>query len=215
MPSDERVVRRIWWLTVSKAADRSSRMRTDDLVSAFAIPMASVTESSTVSVQCPRLNPWDWIKRACCRMAGEEKFGYFCLSEGTECQEGSFSKFITFVFLHFSCCDWHTHHFLCCLSQGFGGHQANGQTLARAVLLSYASHSAESLQRHGSSAISDSRHDPTVWTQHTGTRKSRQHVYHRMLKFILGSCSCMKGCRIEPQWKSSPREDPCNACAVI
>ncbi len=35
-PSDERVVRRIWWLTVSKAADRSSRMRTDDLESAFA-----------------------------------------------------------------------------------------------------------------------------------------------------------------------------------
>ncbi len=24
----------------------------------------------------------DWIKRACCRMAGEEEFGYFCLSEG-------------------------------------------------------------------------------------------------------------------------------------
>ncbi len=30
MSSDERVDRRIWWLTVSKAADRSSRMRTDD-----------------------------------------------------------------------------------------------------------------------------------------------------------------------------------------
>ncbi len=37
MPSDERVDRRIEWLTVSKAADRSSRMRTDDLESAFAI----------------------------------------------------------------------------------------------------------------------------------------------------------------------------------
>ncbi len=35
MSSDERVDRRIWWLTVSKAADRSSRMRTDDLESAF------------------------------------------------------------------------------------------------------------------------------------------------------------------------------------
>ncbi len=31
----------------------------------------------------------DWIKRACCRMAGEEEFGYFCLSEGTEGEEGS------------------------------------------------------------------------------------------------------------------------------
>ncbi len=30
-PSDERVDRRIWWLTMSKAADRSSIMRTDDL----------------------------------------------------------------------------------------------------------------------------------------------------------------------------------------
>ncbi len=58
--SDERVDRRIWWLTVSKAADRSNRMRTDDLESAFAIRRASVTESSTVSVEYPRLNP-DWL----------------------------------------------------------------------------------------------------------------------------------------------------------
>ncbi len=47
-------------LTVSKAADRSSRMRTDDLESAFAIRRASVIESSAVSVECPRLNP-DWL----------------------------------------------------------------------------------------------------------------------------------------------------------
>ncbi len=60
MPCDDRVVRRIWWLTVSKAADRSNRMRTDDLESAFAIRRASVTESSTVSVECPRLKP-DWL----------------------------------------------------------------------------------------------------------------------------------------------------------
>ncbi len=39
-----RVDRRIWWLTVSKAAERSSRMRTDDLESAFATRRASVTE---------------------------------------------------------------------------------------------------------------------------------------------------------------------------
>ncbi len=34
----------------------------------------------------------DWIKRACCRVAGEETFGYFCLSDGTEGKEGSFSN---------------------------------------------------------------------------------------------------------------------------
>ncbi len=56
-PSDERVDRRIWWLTVSIAADRSSRMRTDDLESAFAIRRASVTESSAVSVEWPLLKP--------------------------------------------------------------------------------------------------------------------------------------------------------------
>ncbi len=44
-------------MTVSKAADRSSRMRTDDMKSAFAIRRASVTESSTVSVEWPLLKP--------------------------------------------------------------------------------------------------------------------------------------------------------------
>ncbi len=47
-------------MTVSKAADRSSRMRTDDLESTFAIRRASVTESSAVSVECPLLKP-DWL----------------------------------------------------------------------------------------------------------------------------------------------------------
>ncbi len=60
MPSDEKVVRSIWWLTLSKAADRSNRMRTFDLESAFAIRRASMTESSAVSVECPRLKP-DWL----------------------------------------------------------------------------------------------------------------------------------------------------------
>ncbi len=41
---------------MSKAADRSSRMRTDDLES-FAIRRASVTESSAVSVEWPLLKP--------------------------------------------------------------------------------------------------------------------------------------------------------------
>ncbi len=44
-------------MTVSKAAERSSRMRTDDLESAFAIRRASVTESSAVSVEWPLLKP--------------------------------------------------------------------------------------------------------------------------------------------------------------
>ncbi len=42
---------------MSKAADRSSRMRIDDLESAFAIRRASVTESSAVSVEWPLLKP--------------------------------------------------------------------------------------------------------------------------------------------------------------
>ncbi len=44
-------------MTVSKAADRSSRMRTDDLESAFAIRRASVTDSRAVSVEWPLLKP--------------------------------------------------------------------------------------------------------------------------------------------------------------
>ncbi len=44
-------------MTVSKVADRSSRMRTDDLESAFAIRRASLTESSAVSVEWPLLKP--------------------------------------------------------------------------------------------------------------------------------------------------------------
>ncbi len=47
-------------MTVSKAADGSSRMRTDDLESAFAIRRASVTESSAASVEWPLLKP-DWL----------------------------------------------------------------------------------------------------------------------------------------------------------
>ncbi len=47
-------------MTVSKAAERSSRMRTDDLESAFAIRKASVTDNSAVSVEWPLLKP-DWL----------------------------------------------------------------------------------------------------------------------------------------------------------
>ncbi len=42
---------------MSKSADRSSRIRTDDLELAFAIRRSSVTESSVVSVEWPLLKP--------------------------------------------------------------------------------------------------------------------------------------------------------------
>ncbi len=72
-PSDDTVGRRIWWLTVSKVADRSSRMRTDDL------ELYSVTESSVVPVESPLLksdclassllvcerNNENWLKITC------------------------------------------------------------------------------------------------------------------------------------------------------
>ncbi len=45
-PSDESVDRKIWWFTMSKAADKSTRMRTDDLESAFANLKDSVTDNS-------------------------------------------------------------------------------------------------------------------------------------------------------------------------
>ena len=57
MPIDLRVPRRIWWFTVSKAAERSSRMSTEDLEAALASLRASTTESRAVSVECPLLNP--------------------------------------------------------------------------------------------------------------------------------------------------------------
>jgi len=43
---------RIWWLTVSKAEDRSNRMRTENLVAARASLRASVTVSRAASVEC-------------------------------------------------------------------------------------------------------------------------------------------------------------------
>ena len=45
---------------MSKAADRSRRMRTEDLEAALAIRRASVTDSNAVSVECPFLKP-DWL----------------------------------------------------------------------------------------------------------------------------------------------------------
>ncbi len=58
MPFLNRVDRR--WLTVSKAADRSSKISNEDLEAAFASLRSSTTESKAVSVECPLLKP-DWL----------------------------------------------------------------------------------------------------------------------------------------------------------
>ena len=50
MPSSARVARRIWWFTVSNAADRSRRMRTDERDEALAARRDSVTARRAVSV---------------------------------------------------------------------------------------------------------------------------------------------------------------------
>ncbi len=60
MPFLNRVDRRIWWLTVSKAADRSSKISNEDLEAALASLRASTTESKAVLVECPLLKPY-WL----------------------------------------------------------------------------------------------------------------------------------------------------------
>ncbi len=55
-----RVHRRIWWLTVPKAADRSSKISNEDLEAVLASLRSSTTESKAVSVECPLLKP-DWL----------------------------------------------------------------------------------------------------------------------------------------------------------
>ncbi len=60
MPFPNRVDRRIWWLTVSKAADRFSKQSNKDLEAALTSLRASTTESKAVSVECPLLKP-DWL----------------------------------------------------------------------------------------------------------------------------------------------------------
>ena len=59
MPSSARVARRIWWFTVSNAADRSRRMRTDERDEALAAQGAPFTAKRAVSVECAFLKP-DW-----------------------------------------------------------------------------------------------------------------------------------------------------------
>jgi len=60
MPMLESMDERMLWLTVSNAADKSSRIRTEDLAVALASFKASVTANRAVSVEWPLLNP-DWF----------------------------------------------------------------------------------------------------------------------------------------------------------
>ncbi len=48
------------WLTVSKAADRSSNISNEDLEAILASLRSSTTESKAVLVQCPLLKPY-WL----------------------------------------------------------------------------------------------------------------------------------------------------------
>ncbi len=60
MPFLNRVDWTIWWLTVSKTADRSSNISNEDLEAVLASLRSSTTESKAVSVECPLLKP-DWL----------------------------------------------------------------------------------------------------------------------------------------------------------
>ncbi len=57
MPFLSRVDRRIWWLTVSKAGDRSSKISNEDFEASL---KASTTKSKAVLVECRLLKP-DWL----------------------------------------------------------------------------------------------------------------------------------------------------------
>ncbi len=57
MPFANRVDRMYLWLTVSKTADRSSKISIEDLKSALASLRPSITESKAVLVECPLLKP--------------------------------------------------------------------------------------------------------------------------------------------------------------
>ncbi len=62
-------VDRIWWLTVSKAEDRSSKISIEDLEAAFTSLRA---KSKAVLVECPLLKP-DWLlsRRLFCERKAE------------------------------------------------------------------------------------------------------------------------------------------------
>jgi len=57
MPSSARMERRIWWFTVSKAADKSRRMSTDEREDLLVLQRDSYTVSRAVFVECAALKP--------------------------------------------------------------------------------------------------------------------------------------------------------------
>ncbi len=57
MPFDNRIERRIWCLSMSKAVNRTNKISIEDLEAALASHRASTTESKAVSVECPLLKP--------------------------------------------------------------------------------------------------------------------------------------------------------------
>ena len=59
IPVAAREDRRIWWLIVSKAAERSRRMRTEEREAACPVWRDYLTARSAVSVEWPGLKP-DW-----------------------------------------------------------------------------------------------------------------------------------------------------------
>ncbi len=83
MPFLNRVDRRTWRLTVSKAADRSSNISNEDSEAVLASLRSSTTESKAVSVECPLLKP-DWIlsRRLFCEKGSDlvelNSFKSFC-----------------------------------------------------------------------------------------------------------------------------------------
>ncbi len=83
MPFLNRVDWRIWWLTLSKAADRSSKISNEDLEAALASLRVSTTESKAVSFECPLLKPDCLLfRRLFCVRKAETwlniMFKYFC-----------------------------------------------------------------------------------------------------------------------------------------
>jgi len=57
MPNSARVERRIWWFTLSNAANKSRRMSTDERDDHLASQRDSVIVSRAVSVECTALKP--------------------------------------------------------------------------------------------------------------------------------------------------------------
>ncbi len=79
MPFLNRVDMRIWRLTISKAADRSSKISNEDLEAALASLRASITESKAVLVECSILKPyWLLSRKFCERKARSSVFAIKC-----------------------------------------------------------------------------------------------------------------------------------------